>query len=147
VRNEIAFYTQIASAMPTLPVPRCYDAHLDEAAKEWHLLLEDMTDTHFVLSPWPLPPTAEQCERIVEARALLHAAWWGDPRLGTTVGTWRDQAAIDRYLKRLTDAVAHFADRLGDRLSPERRNLYDRLLEAAPSLYARYRKHERATIV
>ena len=147
VRNEIAFYTQVTSAMPTLPVLRCYDADLNEAAKEWHLLLEDLTDTHFVLSPWPLPPTAEQCEHMIEVRARFHAAWWGDPRLGTTIGTWRDQTAIDQYLKRLADAVANFSDRLGDHLSAERQNLYDQLLAAAPRLYAHYRKRERATVV
>ena len=46
-RYEVAFYTQVAAAMPEAPVPRCFDAVWNEDTKDWHLLLEDLTETHF----------------------------------------------------------------------------------------------------
>jgi len=44
--HELAFYTQIAAAMPAPLTPRCFAAHGDEATKAWHLVLEDLSDTH-----------------------------------------------------------------------------------------------------
>jgi hypothetical protein len=55
--------------------------------------------------------------------------------------------AYEQYLRRLAEEVGRFADRLGDRLSSERRTLYDRLLDAAPRLLVRYHTHRTLTIV
>ena len=81
------------------------------------------------------------------ARARFHAAWWDDPRLGTAVGAWTGADAMERYLQRLSNAVARFVDRVGDRLPRERLHLYDRLLAAAPSLFQRYQSHRDVTII
>ena len=89
----------------------------------------------------------EQCERILHALARLHAAWWDDPRLGVSVGTWLDADATNQNLQRFADQFKTFADRLGDRLSRERRDLYERFLDAAPRLLARYHSHRNLTIV
>ena len=87
-RKEVAFYTQIATAMSAHLAPRCFDAVWREDTNDWHLLLEDLSDTHFALALWPMPPTREQSERIIAARARFHAQWWDDPRLGVSIGTW-----------------------------------------------------------
>ena len=103
-------------------VPRCFEALWDSDTKAWHLLLEDLTDSHAIATAWPLPPTLAQCESIVRARARFHAQWWDDSRLGVSIGTWLDPD--DRYLQRFAEEFARFADRLGDRLPSERRDLY-----------------------
>jgi hypothetical protein len=146
-RQEVAFYAQVAPAMPSLLVPRCFDAAWNEDTREWHLILEDLTDSHAVATTWPLPPTAEQCGMIVRAWARFHAAWWDDPRLGTTIGSWTSTDATSRYLKLLAEQVERFAEQVGDRLPPERRALYDQLLAAAPRLTARYQTHRNMTLV
>src|SRR6516162_3332712 len=38
---EVAFYTQVAAAIPEAPVPCCFDAVWNEDTNDWHLLLED----------------------------------------------------------------------------------------------------------
>ena len=73
-RQEVAFYTRVAPAMPSLLVPRCFDAAWNEDTREWHLILEDLTNSHAVATTWPLPPTAEQCRMIVRAWARFHAS-------------------------------------------------------------------------
>jgi hypothetical protein len=135
--QELAFYTQIAAAMPAPLTPRCFAAHGDEATKSWHLVLEDLTDTHRRVSDWPLPPDLPACARIIAARARFHAAWWDDPRLGASIGTRGDAAGVEAYLGRLAAQIAHFMARLGDNLPRERHDLYDRLLAAGPRLAAR----------
>ena len=78
-RQEVAFYSEAGSAMEAGPLPRCFEAYWDADENAWHLLLEDLTDTHVIATTWPLPPTLEQCQAIVRARATFHAAWWDDP--------------------------------------------------------------------
>src|SRR5262249_52270091 len=79
-RQEVAFYTNVAPATPRAPVPRCFDAHWEATTNEWHLLLEDLSETHVALGNWPLPPSFEQCRAIVAGWARFHASWWDDAR-------------------------------------------------------------------
>jgi len=144
-RQEVAFYTQVAAVMPTRLVPRCFDAAWDGDTNDWHLLLEDLTDTHLIATTWPLPPTMEDCKRIIAARARFHAHWWDDPRFGTSIGTWAP--ADDSYLERFAATFAQFVDRVGDRLPPERRKLFERLIDAIPRLSQRYHSHRNLTIL
>jgi hypothetical protein len=55
-REEVAFYSQVAAAMSDHLVPRCFDAHWDADTGGWHLLLEDLTESHLV-------PRAGRCRR------------------------------------------------------------------------------------
>jgi hypothetical protein len=79
---EAGFYMHVAPLSPPDLLPRCFDA-VDGDAAGWHVLLEDLTDSHEVVSEWPIPPTMEQCERIIGAHARFHAAWWDEPRPGS----------------------------------------------------------------
>jgi hypothetical protein len=146
-RKEVEFYNQVAAATIPRLVPRCFEASWDPEAKTWHLLLEDLTDSHLVVAEWPVPPTVEQCGRIVETYARFHAFWWNDARLGTSIGTFLDAGALDVFLGAFTGWFESFVDRLGDRLSPERRRLYERLIAAAPRLLARYHSRRDLTVV
>jgi hypothetical protein len=144
-RREVAFYNEIAGATRLCLTPRCYDARWDADTSIWHLLLEDLSDTHMIATSWPIPPTMADCERMVAARARFHAAWWDDARLGTAIGTWADPDEPAR--KGFADQYARFADRLGDRLPPERRAVYEQLIAGWQHLSARYHSHRDMTIL
>ena len=145
-RQEVAFYSQVAPLMAPNVIPYCYEAYRNAETSGWHLLLEDLTESHAVATQWPLPPTRQQCESIVRAHARLHAFWWDDPRLGVSVGTWLDPDAMDRQMQLVASDFQRFADRVGDLLSLERRRLYELLLGSAPRLLQRYHSHRDATI-
>ena len=146
-RNEIAFYRDIAPDFPGRLVPRCFEAVEAADTGPWHLLLEDLTDSHFVATEWPLPPTSAQCEIMVRALAGIHAAWWDHPRLGVSIGSWRNPEGWDPLLKGLADQFARFTDRHGEMMPPGRRDLYWRLLDRAPHLLARYHSRRNLTII
>jgi hypothetical protein len=137
-RQEVAFYSDVAPSLPAGLVPRCFEAHHADATTPWHLVLEDLTDTHALATEWPLPPSEAQCRTIIESLARFHAAWWEDPRLGVTVGAWPDDAAVERFVQQMVRHFDVFAGRLGDELSHERCAFYERLIAETPRLHKRY---------
>ena len=146
-QQEVEFYTKIAPATPMGLLPRCFDAISDPDGTSWHLLLEDLTDTHYIATTWPLPPSMEESARIIDARARFHAAWWDDSRLGISAGSWSSVDDTNSTLKTFGDKFARFVDRTRDAVTFERRTLYERLIDAAPRLYARYHCHRNMTVV
>ena len=140
--REVAFYQHAAPLMPAGSVPRCYDAAF--GGGRFHLLLEDLSETHALITPWPLPPTDLECEHIIDAWATFHAFWWRHPSLGREVGAFLDAAALATLTVEHRERFARFAAALGDRLWPAARAIYarvdgarDRLITPA-RLYANY---------
>jgi hypothetical protein len=146
-RQEVAFYNEVAAVKPGHHLLRCYEAAWDAETRAWHLLLEDLTDTHVIATAWPLPPTMEQCESIICARARFHADWWDEPRLGASVGTWQDEATMSANLQLFEEKLSLFTDRFGDRLPPERQDLYRRLIDTGLRLHTHHRSHRNMTVV
>ncbi len=64
-----------------------------------------------------------------------------------SVGAWIAAEATERDLQTLAERLERFIDFVGDRLSRERRALFELLLQAAPRLLARYHTHRNVTIV
>ena len=146
-RQEVEFYRKVAAATPPGLLPRCFEAEYDAETNHWRLLLEDLGETHKIVTSWPLPPTFSECETILRARARFHAHWWEDPRLGHSIGRWGDADDVEQYLQRLNGKIADFEERLGDRLPRERRDLYALLLDRAPRLAKRTDSRRAVTIL
>jgi hypothetical protein len=146
-RQEVEFYAKVAAATPPGILPQCFEAEWDEKTNDWRLLLEDLADSHKIVTAWPLPPTFSECETILRARARFHAHWWDDSRLGESIGSWGDAKGVDQFLQRLEGKVAEFEERLGDRLPPARKDLYRLLLDRAPHLAKRTDSRRAVTII
>ena len=146
-RQEVAFYREVVPHLPAQLVPRCFDAQWDGDTQAWHLLLEDLSDTHEIATEWPLPPTLGQAAAIVQSLARLHAAWWDHAALGQSIGHFMDVAAMEQIMVQFAGHFERFAALLGDRLSAERRMLYGRFIAATPKLLERYHSRRNVTIV
>lgn len=145
-RREVDYYTRLAPRMPPGLVPRCFDGHFDEQNLAWHLLLEDLTDSHATAGQWPLPPSRDQAVAIVTTLARWHAAWWDHPDLGDTVGTFASAGDSAERMEAFAGHYDRFADLLGDRLSEERRILYRRLIDRSDGLSQRYHSRRHLSI-
>jgi hypothetical protein len=143
--REVAFYTQAAPLMPSGPLPRCYDA--EHSSGRFHLLLEDLSETHMVVTQWPLPPSVEACERIVETWAVFHAFWWRHPRLGREIGAFLDEAALAKMGADYRGRYERFAETLGDRLGSGARAVYARALDGRDRLFTPKRLYATYTLV
>jgi hypothetical protein len=146
-RIEVEFYNHIAPAMPESPAPRCYDAIYSPESGRSHLLFEDLSATHTAPAD-ELPPPQQDTERLVDALATFHAHWWQHPLLQTDIAEIAED--VPAYVIGVArDRFASFADVLGDRLSNERRRLYERILAAwpPPSYAARLAAGQAVTLV
>lgn len=136
-RHEIGFYRNVASALPERLVPHCFETVDATEASSWHLLLEDLTDSHFLATEHPLPPTFPQCRSMMRAWGLLHAALWDNSRLSGLLG--RSATTMwAQYFQSSADRFAGFMDRFGEVMPAERRSLFERLLASATPLLARF---------
>ena len=131
--REVMFYTQVAIMMPESPAVRCYDAAYDAEAGSYHLLLEDVSQTHFSVTH-PLPPPRFQAEQMVDLLARFHAFWWDHPRLGEDAGALVTDCFIKNYIKLVENKFEQFVDFMGDRLSSKRKKMYEQAFARHPTL-------------
>ncbi len=134
--KEVQFYERVAPEMPNPPVPRCFDIGRSTGGREWHLLLEDVSQGR-EQPPYNLPPTEPMCGLAVDSLAQLHAHWWEHPRLGRDVGERPTDVTIEAAAERAERTAEAFVAFLGDRLPPARRRVYDRLLAGQRALRRR----------
>jgi len=137
--REVAFYTRFNSALSRSHTARCFDAVYDDTQRAYHVLLEDLTETHYTIER-EAPPTQAESEAMIDTLATLHAAWWG--KLGD------DVRLIDNDL--LTEQsgayFSQFVDFMGERLTAQRRKIYERIFQNLPNLLKK-RLDSAATLV
>lgn len=143
---EVLFYRFVAPRAP-VPLLHCYDAAFSPERGLLHLLLEDVSDTHYSEPPSQLPPTRKNCELIVQALAHIHATWWEQPPWHVIGGSFPDRAEVDRRIQEVSERIALFTNFLGDRLSARRRDTYREVLAALPDLYERLTLRRAYTVV
>jgi len=137
IPKEVEFYGSIVNSVTNLPVIRCYQAVYSPEVGLFHLLLEDLSQTHLPHPPSQLPPLEVYSEQIVAALARLHAFWWDDARLGKQIGKRpadaTTQSDVATELQQWAEkTLPEFADFLGDRLSEVRRRIYESAIRSLP---------------
>lgn len=139
--KEVEFYHTIVPLMLSthpandLPLLRCYDAVYSAATQQSHLLLEDVSSTHFTTAG-QMPPTPDHCQQVIEAYALFHAYWWEHPRLGQDIGELLTEETIDSFLTGIQAKFRAFMDLIGARLA----NIEREVLEAVVSTWPMKRR-------
>ncbi|HKQ53881.1 MAG TPA: phosphotransferase, partial [Pyrinomonadaceae bacterium] len=83
----------------------------------------------------PVPPSTRHCELCVEALADLHAFWWEHPELGSKIGKLFDETSLNEIVALNQKALPGLFDYLGDRLSAERRKMYEKALSFVPEFW------------
>lgn len=135
-RDETVVYRVLTEAMDDPPVVRCFDAVYSTLSHRSHLLIEDLSETHFQ-PELPVPPSRRHCELCVETLAQFHAFWWKHPDLGTRIGELFDEAALAKLADLLREALSGFVEYLGDRLSAVRHQACEHAMTILPALWDR----------
>lgn len=134
--KEVEFYRTIAQEMNGPHLIHCYDAAYSPENGNSHLLLDDLSETHFQPES-PLPPSKPNCELAMECMGQLHAYWWEHPRLGKEIGKLFAENELSVFVNEVEKNVTGFMNFLGDRLSVKRRKIYERLLASKYKIWGR----------
>ena len=133
---EVSAYVALAGAMADPPIVRCFDAVHSARSNRSHILMEDLSPTHFQ-PEIPVPPSRRHCELCVQSLAQLHAFWWQNPGLGATIGELLNETSLNEIVAQLEAGLAGIIAFLGDRLSPHRRIIFERALDLMPEFWRR----------
>ncbi|HRN67443.1 MAG TPA: phosphotransferase [Promineifilum sp.] len=103
--SEVNYYLRDYKGVACAPIPRCYDAVFSEEQRCYHLLLDDLADTH--IEAKHKPRTLEYGLALAEGLACLHAAWWGGDRLADVGEQIPVARQIDRFVEIAQPGAGH----------------------------------------
>jgi hypothetical protein len=95
-QKEAAFYTRIAATMPAPLVVCRYGTVYAPEAKKFHLVLEDVSASHFQATVRLLPPVESQCVQAINCLAQLHVHWWDYTSLAQDMGSRPTEIFVQR---------------------------------------------------
>jgi len=130
-KHESDFYNIIAPTMNSSYLVHCYAATYSFVSDRSYILLDDISRTHFQPES-SLPITRLYAEQIVNCLAHLHAYWWEHPMLTKDFDSSPSLESIKRFVPSIESMFPEFSDFLGDRLSPTRRALYEKVFTCWP---------------
>lgn len=124
-KQEILFYRRVAPATPLIRVPYFFGGAYSREGVHYHLILEDLSLTHFTA---PRPRSPADCVGIIDLLAKLHASWWEDPRLGRGVGKPLTYEHLDRHADSFASNVKTMLDQHASSVSREDRKACEELI-------------------
>ncbi|MEK6222037.1 MAG: aminoglycoside phosphotransferase family protein, partial [Chloroflexota bacterium] len=114
--SEVTYYTRDYIGVPNAPLVRCYDAAFSEEKQQYHLLLDDISETH--KEARTVEYSMAYGEALVEGLATLHARWWGAERLSAAKVEMHSPAHIKRYVEIAEPGMGHILETYTDQLAP-----------------------------
>lgn len=114
--SEVEYYTRDYLDVPDAPLVRCYDGRYSKQLQRYHLLLEDISDTHVIACE--KSPTLEYGLALAEALAVLHARWWGAARLAEAEAPIHDADHIRRFVEIAEPGAGHIIEHCAADLRP-----------------------------
>jgi len=124
-RQEFDFYTRVAGAMEDPPSVCCYDASCSDATGQYHLLLEDVSDTHFPGRESGLLSDVHY-DLVAECLADFHAFWWQHRKLRKEFGEPSMAASVDEYVNSMAERLPRFLEPARDELSAKQQAWFER---------------------
>lgn len=114
--SEVDFYTRDYVDVPAAPLLRCYDARYSQELRRYHVLLDDVSETHVNASE--KEPTLAYGLALAEGLAALHARWWGGERLAEAGAPLHSADHIRSFVAIAEPGVDHILRRFSSELQP-----------------------------
>ncbi|MBN2499672.1 MAG: hypothetical protein JXB38_02830 [Anaerolineales bacterium] len=103
--SEVTYYTCDYIDVDDAPLVRCYDAVYSAEKRRYHLLLDDVSQSHF--EAYEKPPTLAYGLALAEGFAAMHARWWGAERLAEARQPIHNPERIRRFVSIAEPGLAH----------------------------------------
>lgn len=148
-REEAQFYRYMRSGAAHLPVlVPCFSSEYDEVAGNSHVLLADLSETHF--TPFTIAqfralevvPEPVYLTQIIDCVAEFHAYWWEHPLLGSGFAavdsTFASRDGLEAKLNERGEDLTAFVASVGDGLGAGMINLLKEAHLRLPIVWDRY---------
>lgn len=132
--SEVMYYRRDYVDVADAPLLRCYDAQYSEDLGRYHILLDDVSETHITAAE--KAPSLDYGLALAEGFAVLHARWWGKQRLVEAGAPMHSASHIRNFAAIAEPGVDHLLRRFSSELKPH-------WLDALRELFA---KHPQAMI-
>lgn len=129
--GEVTYYTRDYVDVENAPLLHCYDAAYSKEINRYHLLLEDVSETH--IEAYDKEPTLEYGLTLAEGLASLHARWWGKDRLAEAGAPIHDAQHIQNWVNIAEPGAGHILEHKSAELKPH-------WVDLIRELYARHPK-------
>jgi hypothetical protein len=114
--SEVTYYTRDYVGLAGAPLLRCYDAVYSAARQRYHLLLDDVSETHTEADQQE--PTLEYGLALADGLAVMHARFWGADRLSEAGAPIHDHVHIQRFVAIAEPGIGHILPRFEAQLQP-----------------------------
>lgn len=114
--SEVTYYTRDYTGVAEAPLVRCYDAAFSQKLRRYHLLLDDVSETHIEAAD--KAPTLEYGLALAEGLAVMHARWWGASRFSEAGAAMHTAQHIQRFVGKSEPGAAHILKRFTAGLEP-----------------------------
>ncbi len=119
LESEVDYYTRDYAGCEDAPLVRCYDAGYSRELGAYHILMDDLSETHHTAwhvtsaqelamvkaGTWHVTPTLEYALALAGALATLHAYRWGEARWTGTNGVMPSEATLQRYIDHISKGL------------------------------------------
>jgi hypothetical protein len=127
--SEVAYYTRDYVGLQHAPLLRCYDGVYSQELGRYHLLLDDVSQTH--IEAGEKQPTLEYGLALAEGLAVLHARWWSLERLKEAGAPIHSGAHIQNFVDIAAPGAGHIIGQFSAELKPH-------WLAAIPELFEKH---------
>ena len=114
--SEVTYYTRDYAGVTDAPLVRCYDAVFSEAQQRYHLLLDDLSETH--VEAGAKTPTLDYGLALAEGLAAMHAHWWGAQRLALAEAPIHTAEHIRHFVAIAEPGFGHILQQFSAALAP-----------------------------
>ena len=112
--SEVNYYTRDYVGLKGAPIVRSYDAAYSQEKQRYHVLMDDLSETH--VEGFARPPTLEHGLALSEGLAAMHAHWWGTQRLAEGGEPLPSAERIKRFVGIAQPGAAHIIEYCADQL-------------------------------
>ncbi|MEJ5202636.1 MAG: hypothetical protein WHV66_10435 [Anaerolineales bacterium] len=112
--GEVTYYTRDYVDVKNAPLLRCYDAAYSKEINRYHLLLEDVSETH--IEAYDKTPTLDYGLALATGLAILHARWWGNARLAEAGAPIHDAKHIQNWVNIAEPGAGHILEQVSAEL-------------------------------
>jgi len=114
--SEVRYYTRDYIDLANAPLLQCYCANYSKKQERYHLLLDDVSDTHIEAAK--KVPTLDFGLALAEGLAILHAHWWGSERLAEAGTSMHSADHIRKFVDIAAPGVEHIIEKYSHELQP-----------------------------